>query len=220
LWKAHFQLVQLITKAIITGFVLSIMIGPVFFILLETSIKKGVRAAIAFDIGVLLSDALYILIALNFYFEVQNLTEGENQHILKIIGGSLFIIYGVVTFFKKAKDSKKDSKGNIVKDSNDYKILFLKGFLLNIANPMVIFYWFSVMTLAEKTEGDSTVPVLFFLGIILLTFFSFDLLKIIGAKQLRPLMTDKLLRALNQLIGIVFALFGVFLLIQGFLGRM
>jgi threonine/homoserine/homoserine lactone efflux protein len=220
LWKAHFQLVQLITKAIITGFVLSIMIGPVFFILLETSIKKGVRAAIAFDIGVLLSDALYILIALNFYFEVQNLTEGENQHILKIIGGSLFIIYGVVTFFKKAKDSKKDSKGNIVKDSNDYKMLFLKGFLLNIANPLVIFYWFSVMTLAEKTEGDSTVPVLFFLGIILLTFFSFDLLKIIGAKQLRPLMTDKLLRALNQLIGIVFALFGVFLLIQGFLGRM
>lgn len=213
-------MVQLITKAVITGFVLSIMIGPVFFVLLETSIKKGIRAAIAFDIGVLLSDLVYILIALNFYFEVQNLTEGKNQHILKIIGGALFIVYGVVTFFKKAKDSKKDSKGNIVKDSSDYKMLMLKGFILNIANPLVIFYWFSVMTLAEKTEGDSTVPVLFFLGIILITFFCFDLLKIAGAKQLRPLMTDKILRGLNQLIGIVFAGFGIFLLIQGFLGRM
>ncbi len=213
-------MVQLITKAVITGFILSIMIGPVFFVLLETSIKKGIRAAIAFDIGVLLSDMVYILIALNFYFEVQHLTEGENQHLLKIIGGALFMIYGVITFFKKAKVSKKDSKGNIVKDTSDYKMLMLKGFVLNIANPLVIFYWFSVMTLAEKTEGDSTVPVLFFLGIILITFFSFDLLKIIGAKQLRPLMTDKLLRALNQLIGIVFAGFGIFLLIQGFLGRM
>jgi len=76
------------------------------------------------------------------------------------------------------------------------------------------------MTLAEKTEGDSTVPVLFFIGVILITFFCFDILKIIGAKQLRPLMTDKLLKALNQLIGIVFAGFGVFLIIQGFLGRM
>jgi threonine/homoserine/homoserine lactone efflux protein len=196
------------------------MIGPVFFVLLETSIKKGVRAAIAFDIGVLLSDLLYILIALNFYFEVQNLTEGENQHILKIIGGSLFILYGIVTFFKKSKDTKKDSKGKIINDTNDYKILVLKGFVLNIANPLVIFYWFSVMTLAEKTEGDSTVPVLFFIGVILITFFCFDILKIIGAKQLRPLMTDKLLKALNQLIGIVFAGFGVFLIIQGFLGRM
>lgn len=196
------------------------MIGPVFFVLLETSIKKGIRAAIAFDIGVLLSDLVYILIALNFYFEVQNLTEGENQHLLKIIGGTLFVVYGIVTFFKKAKASKKDSDGKIVKDTSDYKLLALKGFLLNIANPLVIFYWFSVMTLAEKTEGDSTAPVIFFLGIILLTFFSFDLLKIVVAKQLRPLMTDNLLRALNQVIGIVFAGFGVFLLIQGFLGRM
>jgi len=86
------------------------MIGPVFFVLLETSIKKGVRAAIAFDIGVLLSDLLYILIALNFYFEVQNLTEGENQHILKIIGGSLFILYGIVTFFKNRRIRKKTVK--------------------------------------------------------------------------------------------------------------
>jgi len=213
-------LLQLITKAIITGFLLSILIGPVFFVLLETSIKKGIRAAIAFDIGVLLSDVIYILIALNFYFEVQHLTEGENQHLLKIIGGSLFIIYGVATFFKKTKDSKKDSKGNIVPNSASYPMLVLKGFLLNLANPLVIFYWFSVMTLAEKTEGDSTAPVIFFLGIILATFFSFDILKIVGAKQLRPLMTDKLLKALNQLIGIVFAGFGIFLLIQGFLGRM
>ncbi|MFA7272413.1 MAG: LysE family transporter [Crocinitomicaceae bacterium] len=213
-------MLQLITKAIITGFLLSILIGPVFFVLLETSIKKGIRAAIAFDIGVLLSDVIYILIALNFYFEVQHLTEGENQHLLKIIGGSLFIIYGVATFFKKTKDSKKDSKGNIVPNSASYPMLVLKGFLLNLANPLVIFYWFSVMTLAEKTEGDSTAPVIFFLGIILATFFSFDILKIVGAKQLRPLMTDKLLKALNQLIGIVFAGFGIFLLIQGFLGRM
>ncbi len=213
-------MIHLITKAVITGFVLSIMIGPVFFLLLETSIKKGIRAAIAFDIGVLLSDLVYILIALNFYYEVENLTEGKNQHLLKIIGGALFIIYGIITFFKKPKDSKKDSKGKLIQDTSDYKMLALKGFVLNIANPLVIFYWFSVMTLAEKTEGDSTVPILFFLGVILLTFFSFDILKIIGAKQLRPLMTDRLLKALNQLIGIVFACFGIFLLIQGFLGRM
>jgi len=38
------------------GLFLSFMVGPVFFILLETSITKGFRAAMAFDLGVVLGD--------------------------------------------------------------------------------------------------------------------------------------------------------------------
>jgi uncharacterized membrane protein len=52
----------------------------------------------------------------------------------------------------------------------------------------------------------------------MLTFFFFDLLKILGAKKLRPLVTDNLLKSLNQFIGIVFVGFGVFLLIKGIIG--
>ena len=65
---------NLILKGIVTGFILSIMIGPVFFVLLETSIRKGIRAAIAFNIGVLLNDILYILIAYVFYSQVADLS--------------------------------------------------------------------------------------------------------------------------------------------------
>ena len=219
--KQNFRdLIDLILKGIITGFVLSIMIGPVFFILLETSIRKGVRAAISFDLGVILSDLIYILIAYIFYSEVEHLAEGKNSEIAKVIGGSLFVIYGLVTFFKKPKDPTIDNDGNIIQNQKDYWLLFLKGFLLNFANPLVIFYWFSIMTLASKkttmSNGEEA-PVLLLLAIIMTTFFIFDLLKILGAKQLRPLMTKTLLKALNQLIGIVFIGFGTFLLINGFM---
>jgi len=91
---------------------------------------------------------------------------------------------------------------------------------MNFANPMVIFYWFSVMTLASERSGlesEKKAPILLLLGIIMSTFFLFDLLKILGAKKLRPLMTKTLLKSLNQLIGIVFIGFGTFLLINGFL---
>jgi len=196
------------------------MIGPVFFILLETSIRKGVRAAISFDIGVILSDLIYILIAYVFYSEVQHLAEGKNSEIAKIIGGAMFLIYGTITFFKKSKHDVLDDDGNVVHNKKDYWLLLLKGFLLNFANPMVIFYWFSVMTLASKrsdlASGENP-SVLFLIGVIMTTFFCFDILKILGAKKLRPLMTDSLLKALNQLIGIVFLGFGTFLLIQGFI---
>lgn len=213
---------ELTLKGIVTGFVLSIMIGPVFFVILETSIRRGVKAALALDLGVLISDLVYILIAYVFYSEVSGLINGENKGILKLIGGILFVIYGAFTFFKKPKEEKVDEVGNVVQNSSDYFMLALKGFLLNFANPLVIFYWFSVITMGAKNSehaGTNENSILFFLGVILITFFSFDLLKILGAKKLRPLVTEKLLVALNHLIGIVFFGFGVFLVIQGIIGE-
>ncbi len=213
---------ELTLKGIVTGFVLSIMIGPVFFVILETSIRRGVKAALALDLGVLISDLVYILIAYVFYSEVSGLINGENKGILKLIGGILFVIYGAFTFFKKPKEEKVDEVGNVVQNSSDYFMLALKGFLLNFANPLVIFYWFSVITMGAKNSehaGTNENSILFFLGVILVTFFSFDLLKILGAKKLRPLVTEKLLVALNHLIGIVFFGFGIFLVIQGIIGE-
>lgn len=213
-------MIDLTIKGIVTGFILSIMIGPVFFVLLETSIRRGVRAALALDLGVLLSDLVYIMIAYVFYSEVSALNSGEKSGLLKIIGGSLFMLYAFITFFKKVKEIKVDAVGNIVQKPSDYVILSLKGFLLNLANPMVIFYWFSVMTLAEKNTNapdNQEGSIFFFILVLLITFFSFDLLKIFGAKKLRPLVTDKVLVTLNRLIGIVFFGFGIFLIIKGIL---
>ncbi len=45
--------------AIPIGVVLAFTIGPVFFTVLETSISKGVRAAIFLDIGVVFSDIVF-----------------------------------------------------------------------------------------------------------------------------------------------------------------
>lgn len=211
---------ELVLKGIVTGFILSIMIGPVFFVLLETSIRRGIRAAIAFDLGVFLSDVMYILLAYVFYAEVSALAQGKDQVLLKSIGGILFIIYGVYTWFKKPKEMKVNEVGEVVQSVGDYAMLMLKGFILNIANPLVVFYWFSVITFGAKTyssEDPHDSSILFYLSIILITFFSIDMLKILGAKKLRPLVTDKLLVALNHLIGIVFVIFGIVLVLQGIL---
>jgi len=213
--------IELVIKGVVTGFLLSIMVGPVFFVLLETSIRRGVRAALAFDLGVLLSDVIYVLVAFVFYSQVSAIMVGERQDSLKIVGGVLFIIYGIVTYIKKPKESALDEVGNVIHKSSDYLILALKGFFLNFANPLVIFYWFSVITLGAKSTANNEADhyaILYYIAVILVTFFSFDLLKIFGAKKLRPLVTDKVLVILNHFIGIVFAVFGIFLLAQGILG--
>lgn len=214
---------DLILKGIVTGFILSVMIGPVFFILLETSIKKGVRAGLAFDFGVFLSDVIYVLIAFLFYNEVKNLAEGQSKEIAKTIGGVVFIVYGVITFFKTPSPMQvNESKEREPANWREYIFLSLKGFLLNLANPLVIFYWFSVLSLGDSrhVEGlSSTFTIFIFISLVLLTFFSIDILKIFGAKQLRPFITPKLLKGLNMLIAIVFVVFGVFLIVQGLIEK-
>ncbi|MBL1279929.1 MAG: LysE family transporter [Fluviicola sp.] len=212
---------DLILKGIVYGFLLSIMVGPVFFVLLETSIRKGVKAAIAFDIGVVLSDILYIGIAFAFYSQVKQLSAGDDNSVIRIVGGTLFLAYGAHNFIKKVKGVQVPNvdgfSGHSIKD---YTLLALKGFVLNLANPMVVFYWFSIMTLGAKdaAEGGNSSSMLFFLGSIIITFFSIDVLKIIGAKSLRPLITDRVLKGLNRLVGIVFVAFGVVLIAQGIIG--
>lgn len=199
------------------------MVGPVFFVLLETSIRRGARAGLAFDVGVFLSDIIYVLIAYLFYAEVKSLAEGESREVAKIIGGVLFLAYGVYTFFKKPQQIQvTDGKSREPGDWKEYGKLCLKGFLLNFANPLVVFYWFSVLSLGDSSDGTSdgtSLNMLLFIGIILVTFFSIDILKIVGAKQLRPFITNKLLTSLNHLIGIVFVVFGIILVFQGLSAR-
>lgn len=207
----------IVLKGIMTGLILSIMLGPAFFLLLETSLKKGIRAALALDMGVLVSDILYIGLAYIFYNEVSSLTESKNQGWIQVAGGGVLIIYGVITAMKRTQGDVKADFIQKVHNPRDYWILFLKGFFLNIVNPMVIFYWFGVITLAAaKIEGNGS-AVLLFIIIILVTFFTIDVFKIIGAKKLRPFITPYLLKKLNLFTGFVLVIFGLVLIIRGLL---
>ncbi len=216
-------MLDILLKGILTGFVLSIMIGPVFFLLLETSIRKGIRAAIAFDIGVLVSDLIYILIALIFYSEVSKITSGEYGHIISIVGGIILMIFGLVTLLRKPKEDAKETDKQLNSTKKDLILLGLKGFLLNIANPGVIFYWITVIALGadgKKSTNDAIdESTYWYILIIILTFFAVDLLKIFGAKKLRPFITENVLVGLNRLIGLIIIGTGVLLVIKGFLAK-
>ncbi len=210
---------QLVLKGVVTGLILSIMLGPAFFVLLETSIRKGIRAALAFDAGVILSDIVYIVIAYVFIKQVAELSTGEDNALIKFIGGVLFIVYGAITFFKKVGTTKFSKESKTMRNSKDYWVLFVKGLILNLANPLVIFYWFSVMALGKTASSETFTgwDMFFYLSIILITFFSIDVLKIIGAKKLRPFITTSVLKSLNRITGSVLFTFGLVLIVNSVL---
>ena len=93
-----------IKNAILIGIGLSFMIGPVFFMLIQTSILKGVKAAVAFNMGVILGDVAFIVIA---YYGSRHLLERiKDDPRLFFIGGLILIVYGAITYLDKSNKKK------------------------------------------------------------------------------------------------------------------
>ena len=196
------------------GIFLSFMIGPVFFILLETSIIKGFRAALVFDLGVVLGDIIFIAIAyLGSYRLIKSL---EDNSALFMFGGILMLAYGVISYISLHKERKVDTKkidNEIIR--KDYLGLFIKGFFLNIINIGVLGFWLAVIiSVGPKLEMQNSRMLTFFITVIL-SYLLVDCIKIVLAKQLKTKMTPRNILKIKKIISIVLMVFGVALIIQG-----
>ena len=196
------------------GIFLSFMIGPVFFILLETSIIKGFRAALVFDLGVILGDIVFIGIAyLGSYRLIQSL---KDKPALFIFGGILMLAYGIISFLQLKKEEKVNTDiidKEIIK--KNYASLFVKGFFLNIINIGVLGFWLAIIiSVGPKLEMQTSRMITFFATVIL-SYLVIDCIKIILAKQLKNKLTPTNILKIKKGISIVLMIFGVVLITQG-----
>ena len=196
------------------GLFLSFMVGPVFFILLETSITKGFRAAIVFDLGVVLGDIFFIGIAyLGSYRLIQSL---KDKPALFIFGGIIMLAYGIISFIRLKNEEKIDDEEidrDIIK--RNYGSLFIKGFLLNVINIGVLGFWLAVIiSVGPKLEMQNSRMFTFFASVII-TYLAVDCLKILLAKQLKTKMTPTNILKIKKAISIVLMVFGLVLITQG-----
>ncbi|MBS7230463.1 LysE family transporter [Flavobacterium psychroterrae] len=195
------------------GLFLSFMVGPVFFILLETSITKGFRAAIVFDLGVVLGDIFFIGIAyLGSYRLIQSL---KDKPALFIFGGIIMLAYGIISFVRLKNEEIDDEAidRDIIK--RNYGSLFIKGFLLNVINIGVLGFWLAVIiSVGPKLEMQNSRMFTFFTAVII-TYLVVDCLKILLAKQLKTKMTPTNIIKIKKAISIVLMVFGLVLITQG-----
>lgn len=194
-------------KGITLGLVLAMLIGPVFFALIETSIEKGFPKGVFIALGIALSDTIYIMVS---YFGLTKLlTEETLEKYLGYVGGVILIGFGIFSFFK----SLKKKKINLKIKSEGFKRYILRGFIINGLNPMVLFFWIGAIGLAtvEYQLGEKSIFI-FFITIILTVFLT-DVLKVYLAHKLRSFVNQKFVRTMNIITGVALIIFGIRLLI-------
>ncbi|GGA68452.1 lysine transporter LysE [Flavobacterium palustre] len=196
------------------GIFLSFMIGPVFFILLETSIVKGFRAALVFDLGVVSGDIIFIAIAyLGSFRLIQSL---KDKPALFIFGGILMLAYGVISYIGLHKEKRINTKkidNEIIK--KDYLGLFVKGLFLNVINIGVLGFWLAVIISVGPKLDMKTSRMMTFFSTVIISYLLVDCIKILLAKQLQSKMTPGNILRIKKGISIVLMIFGIVLMIQG-----
>lgn len=207
-------MIEVILNGITFGLLLSILIGPVFMYLIEVSIRKGVREALYVDFGVFLSDVASILIS--YIFLNQLLFLKEEKGITGLIGGGIFIIFGLAYVLKKPKPMKDPAEVKVKRISGKKAAInILKGFFLNMMNPSVILYWLSVTILAVTQFDYEGANIFVFFSALLITFFSIDVLKIIGASYLKRFLKNSIIERINIFTGVAFLVGGVIMVVSG-----
>ena len=209
-------MIEDIQAAIPLGFFLAFMIGPVFFVLIETSATKGFRAAVVFDIGVIVADVFFIFLA--YFSSFQLLENLSNQPGLFVFGGMIITVYGIIIFLKKPKRSTNEAS-ELVFTKTNYLGLFIKGFLLNFINIGVLVFWLGIIIITGPSlENDFNRFVTFF-GTMILAYFITDLFKILLAKQLKKKLTPERILKVKKLLGLILIICGLVLIVKGFLPK-
>ncbi len=198
-------------SGILLGLVLALMIGPVFFMIINTSLKQGFVPSAMLAIGVIISDALFA--AITFYGSSLIFYLKKYDYIIGFTGGSLIIIFGILIFFKKptidAEALEIESIGTTKKLIN-----ILKGFTMNMFNPSAFLFWLGVAGALTVRQHYSGFNALIFYSGTLFTVLSTDLLKGYLASKLKNIITEKFLIWMNRICGVSLAGYGIYLIIR------
>ncbi len=187
------------------GLVFMFSLGPAFFAILHSSIERGFSRTLSLVGGIFISDLIYFSLVIWGMSSI--IEEPQVKWGLALGGGTVLMIYGVVSVFKK--QIKVQAAGANAKKDMSPILLVAKGLIINGFNPFVVLIWLSIVGLASVKFGyDASERIYFFSG-MLSTMLVVDVTKAYFADKLRNLLTDKLIRRINLVLGLVFIGFGL-----------
>ena len=197
--------------AVVFGFILSFSFGPIFFILLETSITRGIKQAVFMDFGVIVSDLLFFSLA---YFGASKIATEENQPALFLLGGVILSVYSVISFINNAVKNKKIKKEKAVEETKLFKYV-VKGFLLNSINISYLVIWAGVIVWFGPKVEMSPVKIWTFFFVSVATYLAVNVLKFLLSSRLKSKLTDFVLFYIRQGLNILILIFGIVLVFKG-----
>ena len=191
-------------EGFVIGFSMIIFIGPVFFLLLNSTLQYGVKVGTSVALGIIVSDIVCVLLC---YFGFSSfLTVAEHQVWVAAIGSSILLGLGVNYLFKKATISN-----NVSISSKSILSFFVRGFSVNFFNPYVILVWIGVLNYGHHKFASNHSFVTYIIAVLIAIFIT-DMAKVLLSNKLQRFISAKRLSVFLKITGVVLILFSIRLL--------
>ncbi len=189
-------MIEALFFGLFTGIALSFGFGSVFFSLINDSIAYGYKAGVKIALGVVFGDILMVFIA---YYGTSILPQIPNfSFYSRIIGAILLFGLGLSQFLHTS------SNPNLLKFKvAGFFYFFVKGFLLNVINPVNFISWMVVSATLKSYRYDSLDESIFFTSSIGMIFLLESLFSFFSDK-IKDKLSQKTIHVIKQISGIVF----------------
>lgn len=209
-------MIQDVFMAIPLGILLCFLIGPVFFIVLETAATKGFRAAFVFDLGVITADFIFIAIAIFSSYRLINNIKDEPA--LYIFGGLIMITYGIISYLKLKNNTKNIEEDQDIAQlqlaKKNYRSLYFKGLFLNFINVGVLGFWFLIFLTFGPVMELQTPRLMVFFSTVIITYLVVDVGKMMLAKKLKNKLTPINIIKVKKWTSLLLIVFGISIMLQ------
>jgi threonine/homoserine/homoserine lactone efflux protein len=201
-------------QGMVLGMGLSVLVGPILFILVQASLDNGYKMGLLVAAGVWISDIVYLILAhwLVDWLDV-DLLGPDIRFMGAMIGGTIMLAVGITFLLKKQPAEHKAPQ--LTGKSLAYFLSL--GFSTNAFNPFTVFFWFTVMATAVAKRGHSFDLWVFLIGILGTVMF-FDSAKVFGAHWLRNRLRPSTIFKVRKISALVIVAFGLWLISYGLFG--
>ncbi len=185
------------------GLLMSILLGAIFFLLIQKSLQLGWKSSYSIAAGVVSVDFLYVFFTILFTQQINSFLM-EYATILRISGAVVLIFFGAYQLFLF---KPKSTNATLHKGS-----LFATAASINLLNPANAAWWLglysmppaSTYTLASKISFGAAALFSIFITEILIAYY---------AQYLKTWLTQRRLEQLYKTVGFVFIALGLKLLL-------
>lgn len=199
------SIAKAITGGFVTGMLLQVAVGPVFFFVLNVAIQRTLTDGILSAVAVTVADYAYIALAI---VGVGNLIRKEPyKSILGFMGALILVAFGVLMAVTSLTTSNNPTYDRLT--TANYASSFAYAFLLTVSSPLTIVFWTGLFaTRATEREYDKVHLVGFGLGAGASTF-TFLTATVLIVSLFRASIPLTLMQPLNASVGLVIVAYGI-----------
>ena len=180
------------------------MIGPIFFLLVQVSLEKGMRNGASVAFGATFSDLIILILVFIGMLQVS-----LDDSITKVWGMmGMLLLFGMgLLMILKPTNLDAPEKGQDLNSS--LAANFWKGFLINSFNPLVIIFWIGVVGFISRKYDHNLNSFSYFTAGLMIILFLTDVLKAYFAKRIKSMLQASVLRKIQFAMGCIFILYSL-----------